>query len=246
MHAAAAGRQAAIDARRGALGPRDKATDYYAYEWLAAAGRQAAGALDVTPAPGAEADLAALVAAVREPGPWLTYTHGDPCPDNARRAAGRWRLLDFEFGDYRHALTDGVYGRMGFPSCWCAGSVPPPVERRMEAAYRAELARGCPIAGDAAAFAEAVVAGCAYWALTLCAWSSLPELMARDSPWGLVGRRQRLVLRFDAFARSAEATGHYAALGATFRAMTVKLRARWPSEAGGVTAYPAFRHSAPS
>ena len=59
--------------------------------------------------------------------------HGDPCPDNVLFAAdGRAVLIDFEFARPSHALFDAAYWRMGFPTCWCAGTIPTEVEHRID------------------------------------------------------------------------------------------------------------------
>ena len=62
--------------------------------------------------------------------------HGDPCPGNVMRTASGIMFVDLE----QAALGDGrvelAYPRIAFPTCWCAKSVPGPVLRQAEAAYR--------------------------------------------------------------------------------------------------------------
>ncbi len=157
MHALTIGRQPEFDRLRDSLGPRDKETEHYTYQWLATALYSAANDLAVTPAPGVGEELAALIEIIKAPGPFLAYTHGDPCPGNDLRVGAQLRLLDFEFGDFRHALTDGVYGRMLFPTCWCSNRVPHAVVLQMESAYRAMLMQRCTAARDDALFSQAVI-----------------------------------------------------------------------------------------
>jgi hypothetical protein len=204
LHALTAGKQATFDHLRDALGPRDKGTDHYTYQWLATTFHRTLDSLSITPPAGVDGDLAALIGAIREPGPFWAYTHGDPCPDNVVRANGRWHLLDFEFGDFRHALTDGVYGRILFPSCWCVGQLPAPVSRQMEAVYRTALARGCPAAADDTLFHRAIVEGCASWVLTMCNRHSLVDLLAGDQTWGTATLRQRVIQRAGILAQTTE------------------------------------------
>lgn len=45
-----------------------------------------------------ERDLEAIITAIADPGPFLTYIHGDPCPDNVFYTGHDLRLIDFEFG----------------------------------------------------------------------------------------------------------------------------------------------------
>jgi hypothetical protein len=242
MHALTIGRQDAFDRLRDALGPRQKTTDYYTYEWLATALHTAARELAVTPAPGVDYELATLIQTIKEPGPFLAYTHGDPCPGNDLRVGTQLRLLDFEFGDFRHALTDGVYGRMFFPTCWCSNRVPQSVVVEMETTYRAMLLQGCPAASDDHLFSQALVASCAYWALTMYAWNPVADMLAHDKEWGTATIRQRVLMRSDSFAQTAEQYGQLEALGATVRALAAKLHSPLPGEVEALPLYPAFRH----
>lgn len=241
MHALTIGRQSEFDRYRDMLGPRDKETEYYAYQWLATALHGAAKDLAVTPAPGVDDDLAVLIETIKAPGPFLAYTHGDPCPGNDVRVGSGLRLLDFEFGDFRHALTDGVYGRILFPTCWCSNRVPTSVVMQMESKYRAMLMRECPAARDDVLFSKAVVVGCAYWALTMYSWNPVADLLAQDREWGIATIRQRVLARSEIFAQTAEEFGHLEAVGATLRAIAAKLRTLLPAEVESMPFYPAFR-----
>ena len=89
---------------------------------------------------------------LENPGPWLALIHGDPCPDNAVIVGNGVRLIDYESARPAHALIDGIYLRMGFPTCWCAGQIPSSVVERIESVYRTEIGKSIPIALDARAF----------------------------------------------------------------------------------------------
>ena len=69
-------------------------------------------------------ELETVRSTIERPGPFLTYIHGDPCPDNVFFTGEQMRLIDFEFGRFGHALIDATYGRMMFPTCWCANRLP--------------------------------------------------------------------------------------------------------------------------
>jgi len=178
---------------------------------------------------------------MRNPGSFLAYTHGDPCPDNCLLSDSKVRLVDFEIAAFHHALIDGVYGRIHFPTCWCVNRIEQRIVHRMESAYRAELAKGCPEATDDAQFYRAVVEACAYWVLTLCQFDTIPALLKKDDQWGISTMRQRVLMRFEMFAQATEEFGHLQAMGVTFRNMAAKLRRLWPAEAGEMPYYPAFR-----
>jgi hypothetical protein len=195
-----------------------------------------------TPAPGSADELEALRAALLDPGPFLAYTHGDPCLGNALRVGSGVRLIDFEVGALRHALVDGVCGRMLFPTGSTVYRLPPTALHGMEVAYRAALATGCPAAADDVQYARAVAVGCAFWALVVCRWYDLPGLLREDRVWGTATLRQRVLLRLDAAARATEAGG-FPALGATFAALAARLRTLWLPEVDELALYPAFRSS---
>ncbi|MEO7912220.1 MAG: phosphotransferase [Roseiflexaceae bacterium] len=241
MHGATIGWQARYTQMRSALGPY--VPDYHDYRWLVDGFLATTTALDVPLRNGVTADLETLIDALSNPGPFLAYTHGDPCPDNWVWAGDRLRLFDFEAGGFRHALTDGVYGRIHFPSCWCVNRLPDHIQPLMESAYRTELSRGCPAAQDDLLFGRAVVEACAYWTLSLCSRNrrTILELMDADLEWGISTVRQRVLLRADILAQITAERGHLVSLGAVFADMAAKLRARWPTDADAMPYYPAFR-----
>jgi Phosphotransferase enzyme family len=126
MHALAADKTGEYRRLRDALGPANPEALLDGYDWLAPAFDGMAAALGITPAPGTGTDLAALRAALRDPGPFLTYLHGDPCLDNCLQTPAGVRLFDFEVGCAGPALTDGVYGGCGSRPAGVSGSYLPP------------------------------------------------------------------------------------------------------------------------
>jgi hypothetical protein len=241
MHAATIGREAEYRRLRDTLvaSPQpDPAQSDNAHSRF----REGCDALAITLTPSFEADLGVVTDAMREPGPFLAYTHGDPCPDNNRVADGQLRLFDFEFGAFRHALGDGVYGHVPFPTCWCVNRLPAEIPSRMEAAYRLELMKGCPEAADDTRFHHAVVEASAHWILETTGWH-LRDALKEDGKWGISTPRQRLILRLDNLAALTAAFGYLEALGATAQEIAAHLRARWPAEAAEMPLYPAFRNS---
>ncbi len=238
MHALTIGKDGAYRQIRAALGPLER--DIASYDWLAPRFRVMADALGVAPQPGTEADLAMLRAVLHHPGPFLAYTHGDACPDNCLRVGGTVRLFDFEGGYLRHALIDGVFGRLHFPSCWCVGRLPAPIPPRLEEAYRAALTQGCPAAADDTLFDRAVVEACLYWLIRFDRVYPLATILERDEEWDLATIRQRLLFRFAIVARTVQESGHLEALGATIEAMAARLQSLWAIDTAPMPSYPAF------
>ena len=144
-------------------------------------------------------ELAELARAWDDPGPWTALIHGDPCPDNALVVDDAVTLVDFEFTRPGHALHDATYWHMGFPSCWCAGAVPPTVREEADARYRALLAPVVPAARDDALWDGELARACALQ-LVLSAPRVLDGAAGDDGPWGTAGYRARLLHWFDTCA----------------------------------------------
>lgn len=136
-------------------------------------------------------------------------------------------------------LLEGVYGRMHFPTCWCVYRLPEQIPLRMEAAYRAELVKGCPAASDDRLFYHAVADACTFWMLDWYHEFPLSDLLTKDRMIVTSTVRQRLLVRAAVLAQVTEEVGHMEAIGATVRAIATKLRALWP-EADTLPYYPAF------
>jgi hypothetical protein len=183
-------------------------------------------------------DLARLITALAEPGPFRAYIHADPCPDNVFFTEGHVRLIDFEFGRFGHALLDGTYGRMLFPTCWCAHRLPSALVARMEAVYRAALVQGCPAAQEDRVFDTALVRVCGFW-LVETVVRHLEEALGADRAWGIATIRSRLLSRLEAFIATADVLHQLEALRGTAHRVLEVLRKRWP-DVDPLPLYPAF------
>lgn len=180
-----------------------------------------------------------VIRTVESPGPFLAYIHGDPCPDNVFFLGEQVRLIDFEFGRFGHALLDATYGRMMFPTCWCANRLPRAVVAQMEAAYRAALVRGCPEAQEDRVFETSLVSVCAFWVLNTLSWQ-LAGALQGDRTWGIATVRSRFLALLEAFIATAEEFDHLPAMRGTASRVLEVLRNRWP-ETQPLPLYPAFR-----
>jgi hypothetical protein len=219
-----------------------KQAGFESFQWIRFVLRQATEALSLTVSPQAAAELEIVIQALRAPGPFLAYTHGDPClGGNCLFTRNILRLVDFENGDYRHALFDAVYARICFPTCWDAQQLPHHLILRIEQAYRAELVKGCPEAADDQRFAQELVHACAYWVLMLCQFNAIAQFPTGDRYWGPYKMRQRIITRFERFAQTTEECCYLEALGSLFRTMVSTLRERWPTHMQQLPVYPAFK-----
>jgi len=246
LHVSTIGRAAAFARMKGALvtADADPATAMSACAEYASQLERVCPRLNVTLDAGFFAEWDSVAQALAEPGPFLAYIHGDPCPDNVFCTEDGMRLIDFEFGRYGHALLDAAYARMMFPTCWCAGSLPRSLVREMETDYRAELGTQCREAQDDRMFGVALAMASAFWALTTLA-RSLPGALDGDPQWGIATLRPRIVGRLEAFIQAADEFRTLPALGGTASRCLDQLAARWP-ETRPLPLYPAWSKDSPS
>ena len=178
-------------------------------------------------------------ATVRDPGDFGVLLHRDACPDNMAFGADRLRLIDFEFTRFGHALIDGLYPQLPFPTCWCCNVIPDGLADELTAAYRAELVRGCPSAADDAVYARASAHVTAWWLVCSFGWP-FENVVKQDDTWGLASNRSRELTRLGRFADIAERTGELPELAALARSVAENLRKIWPNTEP-LPVYPALR-----
>lgn len=215
------------------------------FQWMLWTLRQTCETLSLPLSSQVETDLAEVVQALSSPGPFLSYSHGDPCSENCLFTEQGCKFVDFENGAYRHALFDAVYPRMSFPTCWNGQQVPVTVAGQTEQSYRTALVTGCPEAADDRLFAHALVHACTYWTLLPCQFQALSRLTAHDPsfcPANLqTTMQQRLLFRFERLAQTTVEMGYLERLGNLFQTMGTTLRKRWPVQTHQLPLYPAFK-----
>jgi len=183
-------------------------------------------------------ELELLASRLVDPSPWLALTHGDPCPDNSLFVDDHIRLIDFEFARPSHALLDGIYWRMGFPTCWCAGRTPADVAARVDAAYRVELGRSIPLALDDTAYRIELAYMSAVWLFNCLSWR-LDNALKGDEKWGIWSIRGRLLWYLEAVIEMTDTAGVLPDINEMARRWLAELRRRWP-DATPLGLYPAF------
>jgi hypothetical protein len=195
--------------------------------------------LNIQTGPALLAELDDLSVRVAEAGDFAAFVHSDPCPDNVLFVNGDVRLIDYEFAYFGHALTDACYPRIYFPTCWCCNRIPQPLVAQLEAAYRAELVRGCPAAADDQRFGQALADVCGAWLLRLAPWQ-LASALQEESRWGIASMRSRVLARLEAFLSTATEFARLPIYQATTSQLLETLHLRWP-EVEPLPVYPAFR-----
>lgn len=183
-------------------------------------------------------ELELLSSRLIDPGPWLTLVHGDPCPDNSLLVGGRIRLIDYEFARPSHAMLDGIYWRIGFPTCWCAGRTPDDVATRVDAAYRMELGSSIPLALDDTAYHIELTYMSAVWLFTCLSWR-LDQALEGDEKWGIWSIRGRLLWYLEAVIEMTAAASVLPGINEAAQGWLSELRLRWP-DVTPLGLYPAF------
>lgn len=232
LHAASRGRQAEYAALREALGPDPRPSTEEKVQYLRQAvtdGPAALATVGITVDARFVIALQAVAASLAEPDPFLAYTHGDACPENCCDDGTGLRLIDFEFGGFRHALLDGADWHMAFPTSPHPQRLPLALADRLEAVYRQSLVRGCPEAGDEARFRRAVLDGCAYWTFN---WLRRPLTEAHPR------LRRRIASRTGAFVRLGAASARHRPLADVAVRIAEEIARRWPEEAEGIPVCP--------
>lgn len=238
LHALTIGHQSTFEALRDRLGPRVKKASY---KDIVAQQQQAflqfIDGANVRLRSNLTSDFKTLEGFLNPDNPFMAYSHHDPCPDNCLFVGQTMKLLDFEFSGFRHALLDGVYGRIHFPTCWCVNRLPDHVYHQMEQVYRQELAQGCPEVLDDEVFNRVLVEACTWQMLR----SLFIGVLEEDGQWGISTHRQRALLRLSQVAEITQEVGHLKELGATAGDLAETLHQEWAIGLDEMPLYPAFR-----
>lgn len=179
----------------------------------------------------------ALLFAAHRPTQFRTFIHSDPCPDNVIYDGGTLRLIDFEFVRYGHALHDGLFSRIPFPTCWCSKRVPDALVSELETQYRQIFGAVCPPILDDDVFRAEVCIMAGRWAIETLI--EVAGVLKEDREWGIIGLRARILTRLETFTQLADQTGQWPALHAACRHIHHGLQRLWP-DADGQPVYPAF------
>jgi Phosphotransferase enzyme family len=186
-------------------------------------------------------DMEAIAKTLNNPSDFLAYIHTDACPDNVLNNGEVLRLIDFETGRFGHALIDAAYGRMMFPSCWCANRLPHTVVQQMENTYRTILSQRCAIAEDDQIFEAALAHTCGFWLLYTLT-RHFEDALAGDLDFGISTIRQRILARLESFIATSQEFDRLPGLRSTSSQLLELLYQRW-SEQASLSLYPAFQKS---
>ncbi len=169
--------------------------------------------------PGLEGEVAAVLDALANPGPFLTFTHGDGTLANAFHLPEGTRFYDLETAGFRHALLDGVFAPIRYiHSVWSMG-IPAPLRAELFATYRTGLARFIAQAQEDALFHRATAVASAGWLAGI-----LRLIPYADKEWGRAGNSQRVLVALARFRDMPEAGQCLPALAGMAEELEPRLR----------------------
>jgi hypothetical protein len=168
------------------------------------------------------------------PDQWLAFTHGDPAPTNNHVDGETVRLLDFEFGGFRHALYD-------ITAWYVLCPLPEEIVREMTDCYQGEMAKTCAPARDDDWFRETWARLCAYRALAMLSWIP-PQALVENRPWVNDWSCQEAVLstviRLHQVTRGVR---RLKPIGVAAGRLECALRVRWPEIGDPLPRWPALQ-----
>jgi hypothetical protein len=181
-----------------------------------------------------DAECAWLNARYVEPGAFLAFTHGDIAPSNNHVRDGEVKLLDFEYGGYRHALYDMAVWNVLCP-------LPASLLEPMLARYRESLGPDVPADGEE--FEREWSAICAWRGIGMLGWFS-PRIMEENRPWVEEWSAR------DAFLRSVRMTAERASrmeetagIAESFARLADALTSLWSDTEGRIPQWKAMQRS---
>jgi hypothetical protein len=200
---------------------------------------------------GVDRDLDAIARTLAAPGSYLALSSGDPGLVNCKIVNGTVRFFDFEVAGFRHALVDATVLRYPYPTGGPVWRLPPEIAEAIQAAYREELARGCPEALDDASYKRGLAAACVAWTIVRMARVAKVEAGPDREPWPLVppdwtgplpvrSRRRQLVAIIETCIASTRHAGTLEAFATWCERIASALRSRWPEATEDIPLYPAF------
>ncbi len=188
-------------------------------------------AVEVKAAPDLRKDLEAVAHTLADPGPFLSFTHGDMAPSNVLFTPGGPRLLDFEYAGMRHAMYDALMWLVSVP-------FPEELVARADITYRITLSADCEAAQVDSHWARARATVALARTVNLFQWLN-PRALEEDRDWAPGFSQRTALLHHLARCRALLAPiDGFPALARTLEALETRLRERWTV---APFVWPAFR-----
>lgn len=166
---------------------------------------------------GLETSIQCIAHAYANPGPFLSWTAGDPSPTNHIFHDHQLTLLDFEFSGFRHGLCDLAGWPMIYP-------LPDPWIQALITGFRSYF----PGPNDQE-FDQAMAYLSAYWGCNIIGWIS-PHILQADAPWptGYWQMRPALLAAITRLGKISAPWPELAPLSEAALSLEKALRQIWP------------------
>ena len=140
--------------------------------------------INISYTPEFQTEMGMILKSNLDSSPFITFIHGDICPDNVFDDMDKdeLHLIDFEWGFIRSALLDGTYLRMNMPTCWCAKAIPEDLIDSLEEIYRQELISKIPAARSDECYRDAYILACGFWVIK--AFLLIEDVLDKEDIWG--------------------------------------------------------------
>ncbi len=171
---------------------------------------------------------------VSDPDSLLVFTHGDMAPTNNHIGVAGPKLLDFEYGGFRHAFYDVISWQIICP-------YPPTLIEEMNQVYRQELGASIAQVADDAIFRQHLLALCAF-DLFRTLRTALASALQMSEQWATnFSNRQAIIYKLGIFSQQAQKWGYFKGLGLLSSELQLLLMQHWGIAANNVLNWPAFR-----
>ena len=154
------------------------------------------------------------------PGPFLSFTHGDVCPGNNLITKDKLYLIDFEYGGYRHALYDMTAWNILCP-------LPADLLKVIRSEYAQQLNQISRIPISELEFEQEWNYMSAWRALALLSWIPLGAFQ-EDQPWVFNWScRQAVLTTIERLHQACSEESELLALGDHVGKLGTRLRRQW-------------------
>jgi len=179
-----------------------------------------------------DGECAGINLTYRQPGAFLAFTHGDIAPSNNHLRDGELRLIDFEYGGFRHALYDMAVWNVLCP-------LPEALLVMLLESYRTEYLAAAPEL-NGRAFTREWERICIWRGMAMLGWFST-RTMEENGIWiDAWTTRDALLRTVMMIARSASHAGDLPGIAESFGRLARALAARWPDATGTIPSWRAL------
>ncbi len=172
---------------------------------------------------------------------FLSIIHSDPCPDNIILNDQGLFFIDVVTIDYYYSFIDVAYFEIFFPSCWCAGLIPPHLQDKMRTKYITTYQKYRTI--DPETYARhAFIGSVLFETINLIMY--LEEYNARkmietNTTWGIDNIHNRITTRYELIQQYGSKLSNFEPIVQGFRQLLKLIEIKY-GKTEGLKFYPVF------